>query len=151
MNAYSITTDCIGCTLCARNCPVGAISGARKEQHVIDGNVCVRCGLCGRLCAKGAVLDPAGNACVRVAKGDWPHPAVDEQACAGCSLCIVTCPKGCLQLSEPKFLGDTHTFAVLSNPDDCIGCGLCARACPIDAITMNNPPSTNQATKEETE
>lgn len=139
MGAYFITEDCIGCTLCARNCPVGAISGNKKERHFVDPGVCIRCGLCGRLCTKGAIRDAQGNPTTRVPKSEWAHPVVDETECAGCSLCIVTCPKGCLALSEPTFLGDTHTFAVLANPKDCIGCGLCEGACPIDAIHMEKP------------
>ena len=139
MGAYFITEDCIGCTLCARNCPVGAISGEKKERHVIDAGVCIRCGLCGRMCAKGAILDADGNPTTRVPKGEWAHPVVDAPLCAGCSLCIVTCPKDCLTLSEPTFFGDTHTYAVLANPKDCIGCGLCESACPIDAIHMEKP------------
>ncbi|MBQ2538289.1 MAG: NADH-quinone oxidoreductase subunit NuoF [Ruminococcus sp.] len=41
-----ITDACKGCTKCARNCPVGAITGEKKQKHVIDVNKCIKCGAC---------------------------------------------------------------------------------------------------------
>ena len=53
---YRIMSDkCIGCTKCARNCPVGCISGKVKEPHVIDESACIGCGKCAESCPKGAV------------------------------------------------------------------------------------------------
>ncbi|MCY1151127.1 MAG: NADH-quinone oxidoreductase subunit NuoF [Sphaerochaetaceae bacterium] len=54
--SYSINVDkCIGCTACARKCPVGAISGERKQAHIIDQAACIKCGACLVACKFGAV------------------------------------------------------------------------------------------------
>ncbi len=53
---YKITDKCIGCTACARKCPVGAISGVRGQMHVIDQDKCVKCGQCMSICPKKAII-----------------------------------------------------------------------------------------------
>ncbi len=55
--SYKIDQDkCIGCTKCARNCPVGAISGEIKKVHYIDSEKCVKCGVCVDNCPKNAII-----------------------------------------------------------------------------------------------
>ena len=46
---------CTGCTLCFRNCPVGAISGERRSPHYIDQALCIKCGVCFEKCKFDAV------------------------------------------------------------------------------------------------
>ena len=46
---------CKGCTICARRCPAGAISGKVKSPHVIDAGKCIKCGVCASVCKFQAV------------------------------------------------------------------------------------------------
>jgi NADH:ubiquinone oxidoreductase subunit F (NADH-binding)/Pyruvate/2-oxoacid:ferredoxin oxidoreductase delta subunit len=47
---YEINQDCVGCLLCQKQCPGGAISGKPKEVHVIDQDKCTKCGICLQVC-----------------------------------------------------------------------------------------------------
>ncbi len=56
LRSYVINADkCMGCTLCAKNCPTSAITGDKKVPHVIDQSKCIKCGTCYEKCKFGAI------------------------------------------------------------------------------------------------
>ena len=52
---YTVTDDCIGCTLCAQQCPVDAIEMKPYEKHEIDDEKCIRCDTCKKICPENAI------------------------------------------------------------------------------------------------
>jgi formate hydrogenlyase subunit 6/NADH:ubiquinone oxidoreductase subunit I len=134
--AYLITEKCIGCTACARACPVFAIQGERGAKHEINAKRCVECGVCGRICPAGAVTDGTGVVCTAKKRAEWRKPVIDKETCSACSICVNFCTAGALSISKPAFCGDIDVNAELTAPQKCVDCALCERNCPIGAITM---------------
>ncbi len=138
--AYTISDKCVGCGACVRICPTAAISGEKKEKHIINPDACIECGACGRLCPQGGVLDAAGRPVVRIKKPDWAKPRIDLDKCMACMSCVETCPVGCLELHErPVRERDRDNYPFLKDEKACIACGFCADECPVDAIVMVVP------------
>jgi len=52
---YSVTDDCIGCTLCAQHCPAEAVTPKPYHKHEIDTEKCIRCGTCRNVCTEDAI------------------------------------------------------------------------------------------------
>ncbi|MDR0877374.1 MAG: 4Fe-4S binding protein [Treponema sp.] len=137
--AFHITVDCIGCTACARACPVFAISGGKGAQHTINPKRCVECGVCGRICPKAAVADSGDRVIAAVKRSLWPKPKIDAELCSACSICVTDCTAGALKISLPTFRSDIHVHAELFAPQKCVACAICEKHCPLDAITMQAP------------
>lgn len=133
---YFITDKCIGCTLCKKLCPVGAVEGNLKERHRINEKRCVECGVCGRSCRQNAILDSEGNPAVEVPKNKWPKPVIIKEKCSACSMCVWNCTKDALKISEPSYQGDIRVYARLWDEKKCVGCGICESVCPLHAIHM---------------
>ena len=161
--SYYIAEDCCGCTLCARLCPVMAITpdqrhipdssgegclnctnckpecptaNAPKQPQAINARRCVECGVCGWACPKGAIKNAAGRRIERIPRKDWPKPVIEAAKCSACGICAQTCAHGTLDIAQPQFRGDLNVTVWLADEINCVGCGLCARECPMDAIHM---------------
>jgi ferredoxin len=133
--SHSITSACTGCTACVKICPVNAITGERKSQHVIDAGICIDCRACGRICPSQAVHDQKGELYQMLKRTQWPIPLIDPDKCISCGVCLQACPTGVLDLEAEAGFG-VHTAAWLKDPVNCISCAFCETACPVVAIVM---------------
>lgn len=125
--AYFINSDCIGCTICAKKCPVPCIEGDVKKLHVIDPSECIDCGVCASYCPVDCIQNQDGIIEKKIEANNRPIAVVYEDNCTGCEWCVDVCPFDCLEMTE----GDSPVTKIAANvrPKDCVGCKLCEEAC----------------------
>lgn len=134
--AYTIHTSCTGCTACARQCPVAAISGEVDGLHHVDAERCTDCGVCGLVCPEPFTVSNAeGNFVAHVPRSQRPRPVIDAETCNGCGSCVDICPFGSLSIDGPLYRG----LAILSRPDSCVSCGDCEDICIKRAVRLQSP------------
>lgn len=118
-------TECIGCTLCIRACPVDAIIGAHQMMHTVIESECTGCELCVAPCPVDCIEMVQAR---EAAPETLPMPAT-EMPCIQCDRCEDVCPRDL----QPQLL---HWY--LDSPDrlerldlaSCIECGRCDQVCP---------------------
>ena len=142
--AFEIIPElCIGCTACAKKCPVYCITGESKQLHWIDPLACIDCGACGIVCPTEAILDQNGLPLPFLKKkGDRPIAVIDEIFCSGCDYCTDICPFDCLEIVKEHDRPLANSVVKMVNESNCVACRLCEDVCQKDAITVVYPDGT---------
>ena len=124
---------CVYCTLCAKNCPQGALQVDRTNKSwKLDEQLCVSCGLCVEKCPKKCIEmgEDKTKADVSLEPYDiLDLPLADHSACVYCGICASVCPQGAIEMDR-----DSKEWKV--NEDKCIHCGICYYKCPKKCIKM---------------
>lgn len=134
---HFITDTCVGCTICAIKCPTGAITGIKKDIHVIDPDLCIDCSVCGHYCPYDSIVNDGGDLVKRVKAKDIHKAQVNIEDCTGCTWCVDICPFDAIVMVEdphPENYNPGIVAAVIDK--SCVGCKLCEEACGWYAIQV---------------
>lgn len=150
----TISPECIRCNLCAEECPVGAVTNAKRDKQARITDKCVKCDICAMTCPVNAVKilqstsDVDEDVKFRVKDIKVPHRklkmesiSVDQERCPECEskTCTRFCPTGAITLEDGKAVIDK---------DKCTGCGACVNVCPEQAVTLERELGPVIKTKE---
>ncbi len=130
----SVTDSCVGCGICASNCPATAVeivSGADGRKAVVSSDHCIGCGVCRNVCPlpDGPAITVSGVTEQILVK---PPEAGDE---AKQDEVKQNEAREEQPPQEDKPSAPAKRIAVV-NAEECFGCGLCAEECPVSAIAM---------------
>ncbi len=114
--------DCVYCTLCAKQCPEGAITVDRANKTwEVNEEKCVKCGIC---------IDKCPKKCLSFAEGG-NEGVVCSDTCVYCTLCAKKCPAEAITVDRAN-----KTWEI--DREKCTQCGICVSACPKKSLSMGS-------------
>jgi formate hydrogenlyase subunit 6/NADH:ubiquinone oxidoreductase subunit I len=145
---YFINNECIGCTICAKKCPVPCIWGGEgpgkwaktKELHIIEPGACIECGVCASYCPVDCIQNEKGVIEPKIEAKKRPVALVREENCTGCEWCVDVCPFDCIEMVRPENPSEFFAVAKVVRTKDCVACKLCEEVCvQKDAVVIVYP------------
>jgi formate hydrogenlyase subunit 6/NADH:ubiquinone oxidoreductase subunit I len=138
MAFFILEEKCVGCTLCAKECPMAIIEGeTRQPFRIFAPDECINCSLCAWVCPAEAIVNQYGVVVPKLNKNDRPIAWIDEVGCTGCEVCMECCPVDAISKVSAVSPEDTSPTQVCRvDYDTCISCSLCAVMCPWETISM---------------
>jgi len=138
MAFFIIEEKCVGCTLCAKECPISIIEGETREPfRIFAPEECIDCSLCAWVCPTEAIQNSFGVIPPKLKVNERPVAWVDEEGCTGCEVCMETCPVDAIHKVASLEPGDSSPTQVCRvDYDACVSCSLCAVLCPWETISM---------------
>ena len=138
MAFFIIEEKCVGCSLCAKECPVSIIEGETKQPfRIFAADECIECSLCAWVCPAEAIENQYGEIPPKLKANERPVAWIDEEGCTGCEVCMECCPVDAIAKVAAVDPSDTSPTQVCRvDYDVCVSCSLCAIMCPWETISM---------------